>query len=110
MRIRVLGFRGLPSTYSGLETIMGELAPRWVQAGHEVTVYCRRFLFKERPPEWKGVKLVYLPSIEHKIASTFSHSFLATLHAAVNPSDVVFVWIAANGPFGGFCAWPVNGL
>jgi len=44
--------------------------------------------------------LVYLPSIEHKVFSTLSHSFLAILHASVNPSDVVLVWNAANGPFG----------
>ncbi len=96
----MLGIRGLPSTYSGLETIVGELAPRWVQAGHEVIVYCRRALFKERPAEWRGCKLVYLPSIEHRALSTLSHSFLATLHAAVTPSDVVLVWNAANGPLG----------
>ena len=102
MRIRVLGIRGLPATYSGLETIMGELAPRWVEAGHEVIVYCRKALFKERPAEWKGIKLVYLPSIEHKMFSTLSHSFLATLHASVTPSDVILTWNAGNGPFGWF--------
>ena len=89
MKIRVLGIRGLPATYSGLETIMGELAPRWVEAGHEVIVYCRKAVFKERPDEWRGVKLVYLPSIEHKAFSTLSHSFLATLHASFSPSDAI---------------------
>ena len=102
MRIRVLGIRGLPATYSGLETIMGELAPRWVEAGHEVVVYCRKALFKERPAEWKGIKLVYLPSIEHKMFSTLSHSFLATVHASVTASDVILTWNAGNGPFGWF--------
>ena len=102
MKIRVLGIRGLPATYSGLETIMSELAPRWVAAGHEVIVYCRKALFKERPQEWKGIKLVYLPSIEHKMFSTLSHSFLATLHASVAPSDVILTWNAGNGPFGWF--------
>ena len=75
MRIRVLGIRGLPATYSGLETIMGELAPRWVEAGHEVIVYCRKALFKEDLRNGGGIKLVYLPSIEHKMFSTLSHSF-----------------------------------
>ena len=102
MRIRVLGIRGLPATYSGLETIMGELAPRWVEAGHEVIVYCRKALFKEKPAEWRGIKLVYLPSIEHKMFSTLSHSFLATLHASVTTSDVILTWNAGNGPFGWF--------
>lgn len=102
MRIRVLGIRGLPATYSGLETIMGELAPRWVEAGHEVIVYCRKALFKERPAEWNGIKLVYLPSIEHKMFSTLSHSFLAALHASFAASDVILTWNAGNGPFGWF--------
>lgn len=102
MRISVLGIRGLPGTYSGLETIMGELAPRWVEAGHEVIVYCRKAVFKERPSEWKGIKLVYLPSIEHKVFSTLSHSFLATLHASFSSSDAILVWNAGNGPFGWF--------
>jgi glycosyltransferase involved in cell wall biosynthesis len=79
---------------------MGELAPRWVQAGHQVIVYCRKSHFDKRPPEWKGVKLIYLPSIEHKVLSTLSHSLLAALHASFSLSDVVFVWNAANGPFG----------
>lgn len=102
MKIRVIGIRGLPATYSGLETIMSELAPRWVAAGHDVTVYCRKALFKARPQEWKGIKLVYLPSIEHKMFSTLSHSFLAALHASVAPSDVILTWNAGNGPFGWF--------
>ncbi|MCG9127707.1 DUF1972 domain-containing protein [Candidatus Poribacteria bacterium] len=100
MKISVLGIRGLPATYSGSETVMSELAPRWVDAGHEVVVYCRKGFFKERPPEWKGIKLVYLPSIEHKIFSTLSHSFFASIHASFSKSDIVFVWNAGNGPFG----------
>ena len=102
MKIRVLGIRGLPATYSGSETVMGELAPRWVEAGHEVIVYCRKGFFKERPAEWKGIKLIYLPSIEHKVFSTLSHSFFASIHASFSPSDIVFVWNAGNGPFGWF--------
>lgn len=100
MHIRVYGIRGLPSTYSGLETIMGELAPRWIEAGHQVTVYCRKSLYSERPTQWQGVDLVYLPNFEHKVASTLSHSFLSTLHAMIYESDVILVWNAANGPFG----------
>lgn len=100
MHIRIYGIRGLPSTYSGFETIMSELGPRWVEAGHEVTLYCRKSAFEDRPPSWKGVELVYLPSIEHKVASTLSHGLFCTLHAMFAPSDIVLVWNAANGPFG----------
>lgn len=102
MKIAILGIRGIPSSYSGLETIIGELAPCLVERGHKVTVYCRRSLFKDRPPMYKGVQLRYLPSIEHKMFSTFSHSLLAMLDAVWKDYDVVFAMNVANGPFGLF--------
>lgn len=117
MKIAILGIRGIPSSYSGLETIIGELAPRLVQKGHEITVYCRRSLFKEKPRTYKGVNLRYLPSIEHKMFSTFSHSFLAMLDAVWRDYDLIFVMNVANAPFGIFakffhkpCVLNVDGM
>ena len=49
MRIAIFGGRGIPSTYSGTETFFIELAPRLVERGHDVIVYCRKALFKEQP-------------------------------------------------------------
>ncbi len=101
MKIAIAGLRGLPSTYSGYETFVGELAPRLAQRGHEVTIYCRKSLFDDRPPEYQGMRMVYLPSIEHKAFSTLSHSFLAVGHATfARRFDVLLVVNAANGMFG----------
>jgi len=104
MIIRILGARGLPYTYSGYETFLGELAPRLVAKGHDVTVYCRKSLFKEFPAEWKGVKLCYLPSLEHKVFSTLSHSFFAMSHAVWRKCDVILSVNAATGWFA-FIPW-----
>lgn len=100
MRIAILGIRGLPSTYSGYETFIGELAPRLVDRGHEVTIYCRKSLFEDRPPEYAGMKMKYLPSIEHKFFSTLSHSLFSIVHATFSRQDVILVVNAANGMFG----------
>ncbi len=100
MRIAVLGIRGLPSSYSGFETFIGELAPRLVAKGHRVTVYCRRSLYSDKPREYLGMQMRYIPSIEHKILSTFSHSFFSIVHASLTGQDIVFVVNAANGLFG----------
>lgn len=100
MKIAILGLRGLPSTYSGYEAFVSELGPRLVQRGHEVTVYCRSSLFPEKPAEWQGIHLRYISSIEHKIASTLSHSFLSIIDATFGSFDVVLVVNAANGMFG----------
>lgn len=99
MKIHILGIRGLPSTYSGYETFVGELAPRLAARGHEVTVYCRRALYPERPAEWRGVRLAYLPSLEHKAFSTLSHSCLSFFKASASRPDVILAVNAANGWF-----------
>jgi exopolysaccharide biosynthesis WecB/TagA/CpsF family protein len=100
MKIAILGLRGLPSTYSGFEAFISELGPRLVQRGHEVTVYCRAGLFPEKLTEWEGIQLRYISSIEHKVASTLSHSLLSIIDASFGSFDLVFVVNAANGMFG----------
>jgi glycosyltransferase involved in cell wall biosynthesis len=100
MRLGIIGTRGYPYVYSGYETFVGELAPRLVERGHEVTVYCHRGLFVDRPRQYRGVDLVYVPSLERKVLSQFSHSGLATVHAVFSSADVLLYVNSANGPFG----------
>lgn len=102
MKIAILGSRGYPYVYSGYETFVSELVPRLTAKGHELTVYCHSQLFTDRPKEVNGVKLVYIPAIEHKILSQFSHSFLSTLHVMFRGFDVILYVNSANGPFGLF--------
>lgn len=100
MRVAVIGSRGYPIVYSGYETFVRELAERLVRQGVEVTVYCHRGLFRERPAMVNGVHLVYLPTIEKKNLSQFLHSLQSFLHACRRRCDVVLAVNAANGPFG----------
>jgi glycosyltransferase involved in cell wall biosynthesis len=48
----------------------------------------------------KGIKLVYIPTIETKILSQPIHSFFSITHACFSKTDVVLVVNSANGPFG----------
>jgi len=100
LNIAILGIRGLPSTYSGYETFIAELAPRLVAKGHRVTIYCRSSLYKDRPKEYLGMQMKYLPSIEHKFFSTLSHSLFSITHASFSRFDIILVVNAANGMFG----------
>lgn len=99
MKIAILGTRGIPSGYSGYETFAMEVGPRLVERGHEVLVYCRRSLFKERPPTYRGIQLVYLPSIQTKSLSTFSHTCLSAFDLAFRRADVALFVNVANSPF-----------
>ena len=96
LRIAIFGGRGIPSTYSGTETFFIELAPRLVERGHDVIVYCRKALFKERPPEYKGVRLIYLPSIETKNLGTFTHTLACMIDVLRRDVDAMLVTNVAN--------------
>ena len=96
LRLAIFGGRGIPSTYSGTETFFIELAPRLVERGHDVIVYCRKALFNERPPVYKGVRLIYTPSIETKNFGTFTHTLACMLDVQRRNVDAMLITNVAN--------------
>jgi glycosyltransferase involved in cell wall biosynthesis len=100
LNIAIIGSRGYPCVYSGYETFIAELAPRLVERGHKVTVYCYRGLFKNRPILNNGVHLKYIPCIKSKLLSQITNSLLSTLHVIFTSTDIVFYVNSSNGPFG----------
>ena len=97
LRIAVFGSRGIPHTYGGAEAFLGELAPRLAARGHEVIAYCRRTLFRERPKEYRGVRLIYLPNIETKALGTPTFTLLCMLDVLFRHVDVMLVMNVMNG-------------
>ena len=100
MKLSIIGSRGYPFVYSGYETFIKELVERLINDNIDITVYCHRNLFIERPSSLKGIKLVYIPTIETKSLSQLIHSFLSTLHTCFTDSDILLYVNSANGPFG----------
>ena len=99
MRVAILGIRGIPADYGGFETFAGELAPRLVELGHDVTVYGRRGAVVWPESHYRGVRLVILPTIHTKHLDTPVHTLLACAHAATQAYDAVLVCNAANALF-----------
>ena len=100
LKIAIIGSRGYPYVYSGYETLVKELSERLVKSGSEVTVYCHRKLFYEKPKKVNGINLVYTPSVNSKIFSQLYNSFFSFIHVCFSDVDVVLVVNSANGPFG----------
>ena len=96
MRIALLGTRGIPARYGGFETFAEELSTRLVSRGHSVTVYCRE---RYADASYRGVSLVYLPTIKHKYFDTLVHTFVSTLHLMFHRADVALYCNAANACF-----------
>ena len=99
MKVAILGTRGIPASYSGFETAAEQLASRLSDRGHEVFVYCRPHVVDRRLREWRGARLVHLPTVRNKYLDTFVHTALSSVHAAhaVRP-DVALFFIAGNSP------------
>jgi len=98
MKIAMIGSRGIPANYSGFETCVEQLSVRLVARGHQVTVYCRSHYIEWSEPTYKGVRLVYLPTIASKHLDTIVHTFLSTLHLLAGRYDVVYICGVGNSP------------
>src|SRR5271165_5188867 len=96
MRIALLGTRGIPASYGGFETFAEELSTRLVERGHSVTVYCRA-RYDSRC--YRGVELLYLPTIRHKYLDTLVHTFLSTIHLLFHWVDAALYCNGANAIF-----------
>jgi glycosyltransferase involved in cell wall biosynthesis len=100
LRLAILGGRGIPANYSGFDTLIEELAARLVAShGFDVTVFCRRHYYRERPPTWRGARCVYLRTIRGKGVESIWHTCRSVLHALWRRYDVAFVVDPANAPF-----------
>lgn len=103
MRIAMVGHKRVPSREGGIEVVVEALASRMVALGHTVTCYNRsghHVSGREHDTaplrEYKGIRLVSVPTIDRKGLAAASSSFFACLAAAFGPYDVVHVH--AEGP------------
>jgi len=88
MKIAMIGSRGIPVTYSGIETHLEELCPRLVKKGHQLVVYCKANMdFQER--SYKGVQLKRLPALHTKHLETLSRTLLAVFLELISQNDIV---------------------
>ncbi|MDB4013415.1 DUF1972 domain-containing protein [Flavobacteriaceae bacterium] len=97
--ISIIGVKGYPYVYGGYETFVKQISERLIK-NYNITVYCHRSLFSNRPKNVNGINLIYVPSIETKILSQPIHSFFSIIHACFSKSDIILVVNSANGPFG----------
>ena len=99
MKVAILGTRGIPASYSGFETAAEQLASRLTSRGHEVVVYCRPHVVDPSLRQYRGARLVHLPTIRNKYLDTFTHTLLSALHTARKERpDVALFFIAGNSP------------
>lgn len=103
MKIAIIGIRGVPAKYGGLETCAEEIGARLAARGHEVYCYCRSGTEDDALKEYRGIKRLLLPSLKTKVTDTYSHSFLACCHVISLRPDVI---LAFNPAISTLCVIP----
>lgn len=96
MKIVVTGTRGIPDVMGGVETHCEELFPRLASRGFEVTVIRRSAYVHDGLEEWRGVRLMDVPSPKKKSFEAIVHTFRAINEARRLGADVLH--IHAIGP------------
>jgi len=99
MRIAMLGLKGLPGTFGGVERHVEELGAALAARGNTVTAYVRRF-YTPREIDVRGVHTRLLPTIHTKHLDATVHTFLGAFHAAFGPYDVVHFHAIGPASFG----------
>ena len=105
LHIAFISGRGVMSKYSGIETYYEEVGQRLVAMGHHVTGYCRTNF---TPPcnEYRGMRLVRLPTVHSKHFETVVHTTLSTIHALFSRCDIVHYPRWGRRCFRSSPAWP----
>ena len=56
--ISIIGVKGYPYVYGGYETFVKQISDRLIK-NYNITVYCHRGLFSNRPKNVNGINLIY---------------------------------------------------
>lgn len=85
----MIGQRGIPATFGGIEHHVEELGSRLADRGHQVTVYTRTSYSGQQRGTYRGMTPRYVPTLKTKHLDAIVHSTLSTLDAMVAKPDIV---------------------
>jgi len=95
MKIAMIGQKGIPAHYGGVETHVEELSKRLASKEHQITVFSRNWYAKENEDSLSEVKLpdnierVFTSTISTKHLDTITHTFTSTFNAIFKDYDVI---------------------
>lgn len=89
LRVAMIGTRGVPATFGGIEHHVEEIGARLAERGHHVTVYCRSNYVSRDLRRHRGMTLRRLPTVSTKSLDALAHSALAAADALGRGYDIV---------------------
>jgi len=108
MKIGVFGLWGMnvpDVSFGGFETGFSEISVRLVEKGHEVTIFCRKnsYPLDKRLNSYRGVRLVYVPSVKSKNLGNIFSTSNALIHSFCQEDFDLYFFV--NVGMGFHCLW-----
>ena len=98
MNIAMIGHKRIPGREGGVEIVVEELSTRMAKLGNKVDVYNRKGKNvqdknadkeNKKIKEYKGIKIITIPTINKKGIDAFLYSILASIRATFSKYDVI---------------------
>lgn len=89
MRIAMIGQKGIPAIYGGIERHVEELSAESAKQGHDVLVYARKWYTPKNIRRYRNVKIMHSPTLRAKHFDAISHTFTSTICALFQKPDVI---------------------
>lgn len=90
MRIAMLGTKGIPAKWGGIEKYVEEVGKRLVERGHEVTVFGTRWYSGEyREKTYLGMKICSVPTLHVQATDAVCNALLSSIVVMKNGYDIV---------------------
>jgi glycosyltransferase involved in cell wall biosynthesis len=90
LKIAMLGTKGIPATWGGIEKYVEEIGKRLVKRGHEVMVFGSRWYCKGYEHDsYMGMKLCKIPALQVQALDALSNAFLASIRVLRSDFDIV---------------------
>ena len=98
LRVAMIGQKGIPATFGGIERHVQELGSRLALLGHKVTVFSRPNYAPNGPAEFMGMRVVPMSSVGTKHLDAITHSAAATIAALREREPYDVIHYHAEGP------------
>ncbi|RJP61328.1 MAG: glycosyltransferase [Candidatus Auribacter fodinae] len=95
LRIAMIGQKGIPAVYGGVERHVEEISSRLSSRGHKVTVYCRPYYMQDNnydPADTSRTgktAIRILPTIKSKHLDAIVHTAVCSMHSLFQEYDIV---------------------
>ncbi|MEW5821154.1 MAG: glycosyltransferase family 4 protein [Cyanobacteriota bacterium] len=96
VKIAIIGSRGVPATFGGVEKHCEELYSRLVTNSYQVVIYSRNYYNKDNLTKYKGIDIFNIPVMNIKGVEAFIHCFISSILASFSNADIIHYH--AQGP------------